>query len=84
MEDGFVGRRAKLARSGDVMARVRRGQPWLLTVESEPGLGKSALARQCVASFPGPTVLWARADQSLRQWQRAHHEPGMGTDVRYS
>ncbi|HTT90665.1 MAG TPA: AAA family ATPase [Acidimicrobiales bacterium] len=64
MEDVFVGRRAELARFGDVMARVRQGQPWLLTVEGESGVGKSALARQGVASSPGVTVWWARADQS--------------------
>jgi DNA-binding CsgD family transcriptional regulator len=64
VEDVFVGRRAELARFGDVMARVRRGQPWLLTIEGEAGVGKSALARQFVASAPGLTVVWARADQS--------------------
>jgi DNA-binding CsgD family transcriptional regulator len=64
VEDVFVGRKAELARFGDVMARVRRGQPWLLTIEGESGVGKSALARQCVASSPGLTSWWARAGQS--------------------
>ena len=64
MEDVFVGRVAELARFGDVLARVRQGQPWLLTIEGESGGGKTALARRGVASSPGLSVLWARADQS--------------------
>jgi DNA-binding CsgD family transcriptional regulator len=64
VEDVFVGRDAELARFGDVMARVRRGQPSLVTIEGESGVGKTALARRCLASSPELTVLWARADQS--------------------
>src|SRR5262252_8255706 len=60
-EDVFVGRAAELARLADVMARVRRGQPWLVTIEGESGVGKTALARRSLASS-GLTVLWARAD----------------------
>ena len=56
--------RRELARFGDVMARVQRGQPWLVTIEGESGVGKTALARQCVSSSPGLNVFWARADQS--------------------
>ena len=62
MEDAFVGRQAELARFDDVLANVRRGQPRLVTIEGEPGVGKTALARRCLALSPDLTVLWARAD----------------------
>src|SRR5215831_10541290 len=61
-EDVFVGRAAELARLADVLARVRRGQPWLVTIEGESGVGKTALARRSLVSSAGLTVLWARAD----------------------
>jgi DNA-binding CsgD family transcriptional regulator len=61
-EDVFVGRAAELARLADVVARVRRGQPWLVTIEGESGVGKTALARRSLASSAGLTVFWARAD----------------------
>ena len=58
----FVGREAELARFAEVMARVRSGQPWLVSLEGESGVGKSALARRFVALSPGLTCLWSRAD----------------------
>jgi len=61
-EDVFVGRAAELDRLADVVARVRRGQPWLVTIEGESGVGKTALARRSLASSSGLTVLWAWAD----------------------
>ena len=61
-EDVFVGRRAELARLGEIVDRVRQGQPWLIVLEGESGVGKTALARRCVASFPDLKVLWARSD----------------------
>jgi DNA-binding CsgD family transcriptional regulator len=63
-KDTFVGRQAELTRFNQVMGRVQQGQPWLVTIEGEAGVGKTALARQCVASCPGLTAWWARADQS--------------------
>jgi DNA-binding CsgD family transcriptional regulator len=61
-EDVFVGRTAELARLADVIARVRHGQPWLVTIEGESGVGKTALARRGLATGVGLTALWARAD----------------------
>jgi predicted ATPase len=49
-EDVFVGRKAELAELADVVARTRQGQPWLVTIESESGVGKTALARCALAS----------------------------------
>jgi DNA-binding CsgD family transcriptional regulator len=61
-QDVFVGRKAELARLAEVMAWVRQGQPWLVTIEGESGVGKTALARRTLASFTDVTRLWARAD----------------------
>ena len=58
----FVGREAELAGFADVMARVRQGQPWLVTIEGESGIGKTALVRRSLASAAGFSVLSARAD----------------------
>src|SRR5215470_12675826 len=60
-EDVFVGRAAELARLADVLARVRRGQPWLVTIEGESGVGKTALARRGLAAA-GLPAWWAQAD----------------------
>jgi len=62
--DVFVGQKAELVGLADVLARVRQGQPWLVTIEGESGVGKTALARRSLASAPELTVLWARADPS--------------------
>src|SRR5215472_3680534 len=60
--DVFVGRKAELARLADALARVRQGEPWLVTIEGESGVGKTALARRSLTSSAGLTALWARAD----------------------
>ncbi len=62
-EDVFVGRQAEAAQLADAVARVRHGQPWLITVEGESGVGKTALVRRCLAAEDGLTALWARADR---------------------
>ena len=62
--DVFVGRAAELARLADVIAGVEAGEPWLVAIEGDPGVGKTALARRCLAQATGLTVLSARADQA--------------------
>jgi DNA-binding CsgD family transcriptional regulator len=62
--DVFVGRETELARLADVVVRVGQGQPWLVTIEGESGIGKTALAKRFLASSAGLTALWARADPS--------------------
>src|SRR5215470_1552667 len=62
--DVFVGRSAELARVAEVVSRVEAGQPWLVAIEGDPGMGKTSLARRCLAQAPGLTVLSARADQA--------------------
>jgi DNA-binding CsgD family transcriptional regulator len=62
--DVFVGRAAELARVAEVVARVQAGQPWLVAIEGDPGMGKTSLARRCLAQAPDLQVLSARADQA--------------------
>ena len=64
--DVFVGRAAELARVAEVVARGRGGQPWLVAIEGEPGVGKTALARRILAGAGAADlkVLSARADQA--------------------
>ena len=59
----FVGRTAELAQMAEVMAAVAAGQPWLVAVEGDPGVGKTALARRGLAGA-GLRVLPARADRA--------------------
>jgi DNA-binding CsgD family transcriptional regulator len=63
--DAFVGRTVELARIAEVMAAAQTGQPWLVAVEGDPGVGKTALVRRCLASASasGWRVLAARASQ---------------------
>jgi len=62
--DVFVGRAPELARLAEVLARVQTGQPWLVSIEGDPGAGKTALARRYLAEAPGLRVLSARAAQA--------------------
>jgi len=62
--DLFVGREAELARVAEVITLVEAGQPWLVIIEGDPGVGKTALARRCLAAAPGLTVLSVRADEA--------------------
>jgi DNA-binding CsgD family transcriptional regulator len=61
--DVFVGRGAELARVAEVITRVEAGQPWLVAIEGDPGVGKTTLARRCLAQA-GLRVLSARAGQA--------------------
>ena len=62
--DLFVGRAAELARVAEVITRVEAGQPWLVAIEGDPGVGKTALARRCLPQAAGLKVLSARGDQA--------------------
>jgi len=62
--DLFVGRDAEFARVAEVVTRAKAGQPWLVAIEGEPGMGKTTLARRCLAAASGLRVLSARADQA--------------------
>jgi DNA-binding CsgD family transcriptional regulator len=60
----FVGRAAELTRVAEVIDQVKSGQPWLVSIEGEPGVGKTTLARHCLAdaTAQGLKLLSARAD----------------------
>jgi DNA-binding CsgD family transcriptional regulator len=62
--DLFVGRAAELARVTEVVSRVEAGQPWLVAIEGDAGVGKTSLARRCLTQAPGLKVLPARGDQA--------------------
>jgi ATP-dependent Clp protease ATP-binding subunit ClpA len=62
--DLFIGRAAELARVEEVISRVESGQPWLVAIDGDPGVGKTALARRCLAEAADLRVLSARADQA--------------------
>ncbi len=62
--DPFVGRATELARVAEVITRVKGGQPWLVAIDGDPGMGKTTLARHCLAEASGLTVLSARASQA--------------------
>ncbi len=62
--DLFVGRAAELERVAEVVTRVAAAEPWLVAIEGVPGVGKTALARRCLAGATGLRVLSARADQT--------------------
>jgi DNA-binding CsgD family transcriptional regulator len=62
--DVFVGRAAQLGRVAEILTRVEAGQPWLVAIEGDPGVGKTTLARRCLAQAGGLKVLSARADQA--------------------
>ena len=62
--DLFVGRTAELARVSEVVTRVEAGQPWLVAIEGDPGVGKTSLARRCLTQAPSLKVLSARGDQA--------------------
>ena len=62
--DVFVGREEELARVAEVLTRVESGQPWMVAIEGDPGMGKTALARRCLAAASGLKILSARGDQT--------------------
>ena len=62
--DLFVGRTEELARVTEVVTRVGAGQPWLVAIEGDPGVGKTSLARRCLAQAADLKVLSARGDQA--------------------
>jgi hypothetical protein len=59
--DPFVGRTAELERVAEIIRRVADGQPWLVAIEGDPGMGKTVLARH---ALDGVRVISARAAQA--------------------
>ncbi|HUK70390.1 MAG TPA: AAA family ATPase [Streptosporangiaceae bacterium] len=60
----FVGRAAELAELAAAAAAARRGQPKVVLVEGEGGIGKSSLVTHFAAGLADVTVLWASGDEA--------------------
>ncbi|MER7577764.1 AAA family ATPase [Streptomyces sp. NPDC126514] len=66
---GFVGRSDELEAIARCRAQAVTGAPWVVVVEGEAGIGKTALVRQAVAAdADGLQVSWASCDQAERDW----------------
>ncbi|WP_037599541.1 LuxR family transcriptional regulator [Streptacidiphilus rugosus] len=58
-----MGREAELAQVARCRAEAARGEPWVMTVEGEAGIGKTALVRHALAGGgDGLGVCWASCD----------------------
>lgn len=60
----FVGRGDELALLRAQFAAACDGVATIVVVEGEPGIGKTALLRECVRDASGATVLWGSGDSS--------------------
>jgi Cdc6-like AAA superfamily ATPase len=61
-EAAFVGRADELGLLEASLTAAQSGQAQIILVEGEPGIGKTALLRQCVNAAPDMTVIWASGD----------------------
>ena len=62
--DDFVGRAAELAMLHRALREAREGQPAIVAVEGEPGIGKTRLLHRFAAETPDLQVLWASGDET--------------------
>lgn len=58
----FVGRNRELAELSNISAKTAAGESWLVLVDGEPGMGKTALVRHFSRQLEGFTRLDATAD----------------------
>ena len=62
-EDAFVGRSGELAVLDQELARVRAGQPRLVWLTGEAGIGKTSLLHRFVDRLSGVRLLWGSGDE---------------------
>src|ERR1700749_2284774 len=62
--DDFVGRRAELALLHRALREARAGRPAIVSVEGEPGIGKTRLLHRFAAEAPDVAMLWASGDET--------------------
>ena len=60
----FVGRAAELDVLSDAMAAAREGDPQIVWIEGEPGIGKTSFIRRFLTSLEGVQVLQASGEES--------------------
>jgi len=63
-DDPFVGRADELALLNAEMQRVTSGEPRLVWLTGEAGIGKTSLVRRFVGGLSGVRVLWAGGDET--------------------
>jgi len=63
-DDPFVGRADELALLNAEMQRVTSGEPRLVWLTGEAGIGKTSLVRRFVGGLSGVRVLWAGGDEN--------------------
>ena len=63
-DEPFVGRADELALLNAEMRRVRSGEPRLVWLTGEAGIGKTSLLRRFVGGLSGVCVLWASGDEN--------------------
>ncbi len=61
--DAFVGRAGELAVLDQELARARTGEPRLVWLTGEAGIGKTTLLRRFSRRLPGAQLLWASGDE---------------------
>jgi DNA-binding CsgD family transcriptional regulator len=60
----FVGRSDELRVLRDRLVAARHGQPHIVVVEGEPGIGKTALIRELAVRSADVTTVWASGDET--------------------
>jgi len=60
----FVGRRAQLAALSGALRAVRGGEPRVVLIQGQPGIGKSSLIAAFLASNPGLPAVTASGDEA--------------------
>jgi DNA-binding CsgD family transcriptional regulator len=87
--DDFVAREAELATLHDALCDARAGQPAIVAVEGEPGIGKTRLLNRFLAQAPDIQVLAASGDEAEMSLRYgivaqlfAEASPHLGTDDR--
>lgn len=68
-EADFVGRLQELEAIGRCRAEAALGMPWMVVVEGEPGIGKTALAQRALAAGPDMLkICWSACDRSEQDY----------------
>jgi DNA-binding CsgD family transcriptional regulator/tetratricopeptide (TPR) repeat protein len=60
----FVGRTAELQELRAALSRVDGGQPQLVVIEGDGGIGKTALLRRFTQALPSERVIWSSGDEA--------------------